>query len=103
MLTAAIVAGVVVLLLVVVAIRDLSQKKHAVTRPRPVILSARARPAAIGRPPPTMAFPPKKRRAASNRCIDPPRPRLQPSRFPNISAITALAGIPRASACPCSR
>ena len=28
-------------------------------------------------------------RATSNRCIEPPRPRLQPSTLPNISAMTA--------------
>ena len=32
--------------------------------------------------------------AASKRCIEPPRPRLQPSTLPNISAMTAAAGTP---------
>jgi hypothetical protein len=36
-------------------------------------------------------------------CIDPPRPREQPLRLPYISAITASAWTPRASAWPCSR
>ena len=35
--------------------------------------------------------------------MDPPRPRLQPAALPYSSAITARAGTPRTSACPCSR
>ena len=80
-----------------------SPNRQAVTAPRPRRWSAKARPAASGSPPPTMALPPTKRVAASNTCIEPPRPRQQPSRRPSISAISAGIGTPRASACPCSR
>ena len=51
-----------------------------------------ASPIAIGSPPPTMALPPKKFVARSNRCMDPPRPRLQPSFLPYISASTDFIG-----------
>jgi hypothetical protein len=80
-----------------------SPKKHAVTRSRRCIASASARPTAIGRPPPTIALPPKKRVAVSKRCIEPPRPRLVPRSFPYISARIDSADTPRASAWPCSR
>ena len=80
-----------------------SPKKHAVTRSRPRSLSASASPAAIGRPPPTIALPPYTRVAASNRCIDPPRPRLHPSTRPYISAITDAIDTPLAIACAWSR
>jgi hypothetical protein len=50
-----------------------------------------------------MALPPNNRVFASNRCIEPPRPREQPSRLPYISAMILSIGMPRTSAWPCSR
>ena len=50
-----------------------------------------------------MALPPQKLVALSKRCMDPPRPRLQPSTLPNISAMIVCAGTPLSSAWPCSR
>ena len=39
----------------------------------------------------------------SNRCMEPPRPRLQPSCLPYISARAVVIGTPRTNAWPCSR
>ena len=64
-----------------------SPKKQAVTRSSFCNFAASPSPVASGRPPPTMALPPNSRVAASNRCIEPPRPRAQPSRLPYISAM----------------
>src|SRR6266702_3378745 len=64
---------------------------------------ANPRPAARGMWPPTIPWPPMNRLPASNRCIEPPFPFEQPVALPNSSAMSALAGTPRASACPCSR
>src|SRR3954453_1014188 len=60
-------------------------------------------PAASGRLPPTMPYPPMKRRSRLNMCIEPPRPPETPSRLPNSSAITYFGSVPRASAWPCDR
>lgn len=80
-----------------------SPNRHTVTASRLRMASASASPVATGIPPATMALPPKKRCSASNRCMDPPRPWLTPVLRPNISAMMASIGMPRAMAWPCSR
>src|SRR6266516_2033230 len=55
-------------------------------------------PAASGKRPPTIPWPPRNRRPASNRCIEPPLPLEQPVALPYSSAITAVAGTPRVRA-----
>ena len=74
-----------------------------VTASLPRYLSANAMPAARGKWPPTMAWPPQKFRFASARCIEPPIPSEQPVFLPSNSAMTTLASIPQEMATPWSR
>ena len=63
----------------------------------------KAMPVVSGMWPPTIPWPPRKPSEASNRCIEPPLPWLQPVALPNSSAMTARELMPLASAWPCSR
>src|SRR5213080_4651854 len=73
-----------------------SPKKQSVTSFSSRYLLPNATPAAIGTWPPTIAQPPKKRLRASKRCIEPPRPPLQPVARPKSSAIAPRASPVRA-------
>ena len=62
-----------------------------------------AAPAAMGMPPPTMPLVPRKFFSMSVMCMEPPMPWQTPVARPNISAISAAAETPEASACPWPR
>src|SRR2546426_1443714 len=76
-----------------------SPKKQAAMRGRFRYWKAKAQPAAIGMPPPTMAIAGNIPASGSPTCIDPPLARQQPVFLANNSAIRLFTETPRAIAC----